>query len=203
MSLKLYPDNIRRVLCCVADNEWLLSRLYSLGVTAAVATTVGTVVVSIVCLVCTVYCCCRCRRHRHKRRDAMRAPTTATSVTINNTAPLMTHITGWSTSLRAKYYIECSVLSRSYIATFSFETLDYTELCNACRFYPLQSSQLHTTRLLRRPAALLCKHASQWWGTHILFCVFSNSNRQRLVVCILSPLQYASTSTTQWCQRRR
>lgn len=96
MSLKLYPDNIRDVSCCVADNEWLLSRLYSLGVTAAVATTVGTVVVSIVCLVCTVYCCCRCRRHRHKRRNAMRAPThtTATSVTINNTAPLMTHITG-------------------------------------------------------------------------------------------------------------
>ena len=109
--------------------ESIFARFLSLGITAAISITVGSVVIFVVCTVCIVCCCCRCMRR--KPQDAANGspscapnhmgangggsshggsmvngphPTTAaTSVTINNGAPP-------TVSIPRKYYsIICSV----------------------------------------------------------------------------------------------
>ncbi|ELT99960.1 hypothetical protein CAPTEDRAFT_223729 [Capitella teleta] len=66
-----------------------LADFLSLGITAAIAITVGSVVVCVVCVVCIVCLCCKCTRNKRQEQGhcTTTTTTTATSVTINNGAP--------------------------------------------------------------------------------------------------------------------
>ena len=81
------PPPLHRALHSPSDDS-VITRFLSLGVTAAISITVGSVVVCVVCVVCTICCCCRCMRKRTQDpASGATTTTTATSVTINNGGP--------------------------------------------------------------------------------------------------------------------
>lgn len=98
------PDlsNLRVLVKSLKDKNFyvvgdgFLEKFLSLGVTAAISITVGTVVVVIVCVVCVICCCCRCmRKQPQELPPAGATAATATSVTINNGGPPMHYHQGW------------------------------------------------------------------------------------------------------------
>ncbi|XP_050399612.2 uncharacterized protein LOC126816865 [Patella vulgata] len=79
-----------RAKCRQQDNG-LLSRFLSLGVTASIAITVGSIVIVIACIVALVCCC---RKTLCKKRPDSGVTTTATTVVANGSTPAPNNVQG-------------------------------------------------------------------------------------------------------------